>query len=85
MMMARAKPAPPRMSSMPYGPPDTMKYVAAMSGNKRILRRAGLGATGIDVNVTKSEAPLRRNRRDIGDWERGKRRESSAREGEIWE
>ena len=43
---------------MPYGPPDTMKYVAATSGSNRILRRADLSAGGIDVNVTKSEGQL---------------------------
>src|SRR5580700_5771869 len=58
MMMARANPAPPRMSSMPYGPPETIKYVAAMSGSNRILR-AGLRAGDIDVNVTKSQGQLR--------------------------
>jgi hypothetical protein len=30
-----------------------MKYVAATSGSKRILRRAGLSDSCIDVNVTK--------------------------------
>ena len=33
MMIARANPAPPRMSSMAYGPPDTMKNVAATKGH----------------------------------------------------
>ena len=44
---------------MPYGPPDTMKYVAATSGSNRILRPAGLSAGDIDVNVTKSQGQLR--------------------------
>ena len=86
MMIARAKPAPPRMSSMPYGPPETMKYVAAISGSKRILRRAGLSVGGIDVNVTKSDARFGAKRRGLlKRLELRKQAEVERREGETRE
>src|SRR5579863_6626689 len=68
MTMARAYPAPPRMSSMAYGPPDTMKNVAAMRGKNRIfrfgarwLRGVAVASAGLDigdmlVNLTDSPA-----------------------------
>ena len=43
IMMARAYPAPPSMSSIAYGPPDTMKKVAATSGRSRSFLPAAAG------------------------------------------
>ena len=51
-MMALANPAPPRMSSMAYGPPDTIKNVAAISGTNRIFRPGILGPKRMIVNLS---------------------------------
>ncbi|MDR3793000.1 MAG: hypothetical protein P4L03_06435 [Terracidiphilus sp.] len=60
MISAKPYPAPPRMSSMPYGPPDTMKYVAAINGSKRSLRGAGVREKITIVNLTTMDGNTKR-------------------------
>ena len=53
-MIARPYPAAPMMSSRPYGPPETIKYVAATSGTKRSLLARAFSATVCTVPPTVS-------------------------------
>src|SRR5262249_41417455 len=79
MRIAHPKPAPPRMSSIAYGPPDTMKKVAAMSGSRRIFRGALLRRAGMIVNLSRMEAGNKRDR------DRGTReRRNTERGGQEW-